>query len=208
MANRPAFCIKNDKVTYKTFEFTWFPGLSVSQKQKSIESLHSVINKPVIEISSKSMNPLGRKLSAFFLKLNGYTLENVFQSGKVFESGGPYRNLLHVSPKEAKQYYGLRNSGSLIAFEDLEGHRWDILPRTAFYDYIYIEAVRQSFTTSELLQICEYDYFTDIEFNPQKSINCQARTVALVKLLLKTFGEIPKFEKNDFVEYHKAHICA
>lgn len=207
MANRPAFCIKNGKVFCEIFEFTWFPGLSVSQKQKSIESLHSVINKPVLEISCKSVNPLGRKLSAFFLKLNGYTLENVFQSGKVFEYGGPYRNLLQVSHKEAKQYVGLSHSGNLIAFEDLEGHRWNILPRTAFYDYIYMEAVRQSFTTSELLQICEYDYFTDIEFNPQKSINCQARTVAMIKLLLETYGKIPKFEKDDFVEYHKTHIC-
>ena len=28
-------------------------------------------------------------------------------------------------------------------------------------------------------QVVEYDAFTDIEFNPQKSVNCQARAVAL-----------------------------
>ena len=31
----------------------------------------------------------------------------------------------------------------------------------------------------------KYKGFTDIEFNPQKSINCQARTVALLVSLLK-----------------------
>ena len=46
---------------------------------------------------------LGVKLSAFNLKLNGYTLENIFQSSKVFSNGGPYRDLMNVAPKEAKR---------------------------------------------------------------------------------------------------------
>ena len=38
-------------------------------------------------------------------------------------------------------------------------------------------------------EICErllaFDIFTDIEFNPQKSFNCQARSVAIAVTLLK-----------------------
>ena len=107
MAERPAFYIYNGKIVSKLYSFEWFSGFAVSQKQKSVESLHNAIlnvdmtAKP-LEISTKSKKEIGKKLSAFYLKLNGYTLENIFQSAKVFESGGPYLDLLEVSPKEAK----------------------------------------------------------------------------------------------------------
>lgn len=38
----------------------------------------------------------------------------------------------------------------------------------------------------------QFDTFTDIEFNPQKSINCQARTVAIFVTLNK-YGLFDKF---------------
>ena len=44
MANRPIFIPKFEGdflVKTKNIDFKWFPGLSVSQKQKSIDSLHS-----------------------------------------------------------------------------------------------------------------------------------------------------------------------
>ena len=69
-----------------------------------------------MEISTKSMEAIGIKLSAFNLKINSYTLENIFQSAKVFEDGGPYLDLLDVSPKEAKRDERLHKSGSLKAF--------------------------------------------------------------------------------------------
>ncbi|WP_407641120.1 DarT1-associated NADAR antitoxin family protein [Bryocella elongata] len=36
-----------------------------------------------------------------------------------------------------------------------------------------------------LKRLEEYEGFTDIEFNPQKSINCQARSVALFMTLMR-----------------------
>lgn len=92
MAQRPAFYIQNGKVVSKLYSFEWFSGFAVSQKQKSIESLHNAILKEdstakPLEISTKSKLEIGKKLSAFCLKLNGYTLENIFQSAKVFEDG-------------------------------------------------------------------------------------------------------------------------
>ena len=133
-------------------EFQWFSGLSISQKQKFILSLHvaaaqrNIAN--VLEISSKSSSNLGVQLSAFNLKLpmqdgRRISIENAFQSSKVFENGGPYLDLLDVSAKEAKTDSRLRSSGKLCGSR-LEDVEWPLQPVTAFYDWIYLNALRAS----------------------------------------------------------------
>lgn len=210
MAERPVFFIHNEKIISRQYTFDWFPGFAVSQKQKSIESLHTAILKTdahakPLEISTKSTEPLGVSLSAFHLRLNDYPLENIFQSAKVFENGGPYPDLLEVPPKEAKRDERLHNSGNLTAFY-YQGEAFPLTPITAFYDYIYVAAVKQSLTEAQIHAITSYNYFTDIEFNPAKSINTQARTAALIKLLLAEYGHLPEFSKEAFIQYHKEHV--
>ncbi len=210
MAERPAFFIRQGKVVSEVYSFEWFSGFAVSQKQKSIASLHNAIIKAdksakPLEISTKSKETIGIKLSAFNLKLNNYTLENVFQSAKVFERGGPYLDLLDVLPKEVKRDERLRNSGSLRAFR-YQNEDFPLIPKTVFYDFIYITAIKKSFLTDEINAISNYNYFTDIEFNPAKSLNTQARTVAMIQLILGEYGYLPDFDKKDFIQYHKEHI--
>lgn len=210
MAKRPAFFAREEKVVQDIFSFEWFPGFAISQKQKSIESLHHAIlkadaNARPLEISTKSKDALGIKLSAFNLRLNDDTLENIFQSAKVFANGGPYLDLLHVPPKAVKRDERLYNSGDLKAFR-YQNEDFPLIPKTVFYDFIYIAAVKNSFTADEIKEISGYDYFTDIEFNPAKSINTQARAAAMIRLLLDEYGELPDFSKEDFIQYHKEHI--
>ncbi len=210
MADRPAFFICQGKVVSEIYSFEWFPGFAVSQKQKSIESLHSAIvktdtNARPLEISTKSKEVIGVNLSAFNLKLNGYLLENIFQSAKVFENGGPYLDLLDVLPKEAKRDERLHHSGDLRAFR-YQNEDFPLIPKTAFYDFIYISAVKESFAADEINVISNYNYFTDIEFNPAKSINTQARTAALIKLILDEYRYLPDFDKKEFLQYHREHI--
>ncbi len=210
MAKRPVFFIRQKKVVQDLFSFEWFPGFSISQKQKSIESLHHAILKAdadarPLEISTKSKDAIGVKLSAFNLRLNNYTLENVFQSAKVFANGGPYPDLLNVPPKAAKRDERLHNSGNLKAFR-YQNEDFPLIPKTVFYDFIYIAAVKNSFTADEIKEISSYNYFTDIEFNPTKSINTQARAAAMIRLLLDEYGDLPDFLKEDFIQYHKEHI--
>ena len=108
-------------------------------------------------------------------------------------------------PKEAKRDERLRNSGSLRAFR-YQNEDFPLIPKTVFYDFIYITAIKKSFLTDEINAISNYNYFTDIEFNPAKSINTQARTVAMIKLILGEYGYLPDFDKKDFIQYHKEHI--
>lgn len=154
MAKRPAFFVKQGKVIREIYSFEWYSGFAVSQKQKSIKSLHNAIKKAdlnarPLEISTKSMERIGIKASALHLKINNDTLENVFQSAKVFEHGGPYLDLLDVSPKEAKRDERLHKSGSLKAFR-YQNEEFPLIPQTVFYDFIYITAIKQSFTTDEV----------------------------------------------------------
>jgi hypothetical protein len=51
-------------------------------------------------------------------------------------------------------------------------------PKTASYDWLYLHSL---YRDREFLweQMSRYRGFTDIEFNPEKSINCQARACAM-----------------------------
>lgn len=208
MAKRIVFRVTNSDnlIEEELVDFTYYSGFAISQKQKSVKSLHEEILKKyscnVLEVSSKSLNDLGIKLSAFNLKVNVdgkiISLENIFQASKVFENGGPYTDLLDVKPIEAKKDDRIRNSGNLIKFT-FKDKDYPIVPRTAFYDYFYCCAL---YKNPELVsELIKYDIFTDIEFNHEKSLNCQARSAAIfVSLyrnnLLKNY--IHSFE--DFVK--------
>lgn len=194
MAIRPVFVASFDyrHCIRENVEFEFFSGFSDKQKKRCINSLHQSYlqtspGKRVLEISSKSEDELGVMLSAFNLMIkseNGkeFSVESAFQAGKVFELGGPYLDLLDVPSKAAKRDERLKNSGRIIAFE-FDGKRFETEPKTCFYNWLYIHALQQH---EELTKpLLNYDAFTDIEFNPQKSLNCQAEAAAVYVSLSK-----------------------
>jgi len=192
MAKRPAFFAtdptnnKSPLVDVVIVDFKWFPGMAKSQKQKSIKSLHDAIKKRhpgrVLEISSKSPEKLGIKLSAFNLgfthpKTNKFIcVESAFQGSKVFESRGPFPELYAQTARDAKRFFKDKELGPLVRF-DFFGQLWPLKPMTLFYDWLYLNILKRNPDIAE--QTLEYDCFTDIEFNPRKSINCQAYSAAL-----------------------------
>jgi len=196
MAQRPLFIPATEGpalVLTKYVEFQWFPGLAASQKQKSVDSLHANALKlpgisKVLEVSSKSREDLGVALSAFNLTFTTvkhnrtFSVECAFQGSKVFEHGGPYIDIFGMTSREAKKDERLRSSGRLTGFRFF-GTDWELEPQTAFYDWLYINALKKHPNITQLLQ--EYSAFTDIEFNPERSINCQAYSVALYISLYK-----------------------
>ena len=195
MAVRPVFIPTNSgnvlSVT-KDVDFPWAPGMSKTQKQKSIRALHAAANgqglNSLLEISSKSEDELGVKLSAFNLKIKTkklgkeFTVESAFQASKVFEMGGPYVDILDKSSIEAKKDLRLKESGCLVNFK-FYNTLWPLIPRTAFYDWLYLSALNQNKILAH--HLLNFEGFTDIEFNPAKSINCQARAAALYVSLVR-----------------------
>ncbi len=210
MAKRPIFKTSNNKPYFleEIISLQYLSGFANVQKEKSIRSLHNAYldchpNEKVLEISSKSEDLLGRKLSAFNLKIMsnddmGYSVESAFQSSKVFENGGPYKDLLYKSSIEAKKDIRIKESGLLKHFS-YENMIFPLFPKTFFYDWLYINALN---CYPDLGQAAlEYTAFTDIVFNPEKSLNCQARAVAIYVSLRKN-GLIDKSleSKDSFLE--------
>ena len=99
----------------------------------------------------------------------------------------------------------LHNSGALVGF-NYAGIDFPLEPKTVFYDYIYINAVKQTLSSEEIRQITEYTHFTDIEFNPQRSINTQAKTAAIIRLMLEKYNEVPSFDVSDFIRFHSEMV--
>ena len=207
MAKRPAWTIENGKIIRKDFEFAWNGGFAISQKRKNINALHQAIEdatgQTALEISSKGEVELGNQLSAFNMKTTGVFIENVFQASKRYENGGPYLDLLDVAPKDAKRDERHKISGKLVAFVR-NGEDWPLEPKTVFYDYIYVLAVIENFGCE--LDINEYNLFTDIEFNPGKSINCQARAVAIYKLIQEKAAFNVLNDRSAWINFHTLHV--
>ncbi len=194
MTSRPIFTpslARDHTVDEILCDITWSSGFSPAQKKKNIAALHDAAKQkgydPLLEVSTKSEERLGRRLSAFNVKIateiGKISIESAFQGSKVFEGGGPYTDLYRMSSVEAKKDPRIKESGELIGFNYF-GMRWLLEPKTVFYDWLYLTALHRH---AEYIRtaLSHYKGFTDIEFNPKKSINCQARSCALLLSLIE-----------------------
>jgi hypothetical protein len=197
MPERPVFIpapLSDELVREVFLPLNWHSGLALVQKEKNIAALHEAAAQcglaPLLEISSKSALKTGRHMSAFHMTVSTkccgrIKLELAFQGSKVFERGGPYTDLYRKADTEigrAKRDSRLQSSGHLLRFS-FEGLDFPLEPKTAFYDWLYCTFLwdHRDWAT----KLYAYAGFTDIEFNPQRSINCQARSAALFLALMK-----------------------
>ena len=195
MATKMCFKVNEEKVfDEEIVAFTYVKGMAFSQKCKNVLSFHSSIqaqfsNAKILEISTKSNNPLGVALSAFNLTLDGCPVECLYHSGKVFTDGTDFEFLKDYAPRDAKRYVRENGVKALKCYR-YKGIEIPLETRTLFYDYIYIQALMQHPEISATLK--EYDLFTDIEFNEKKGLNCQARACAIYSYMLRT-GTVDKY---------------
>jgi hypothetical protein len=200
MAERPVFVplpAEPGLVREIPLRVTWSPGFAPLQKKKNIIALHEAAARagysPLLEVSTKSDEKVGRHLSAFHLRVKTrdvgeIPLECAFQGSKVFETGGPYTDLYLAEVRAAKRDKRLQSSGRLLEFA-FEGLSFPLEPKTIFYDWLYVNAIFEH--RAWLSRLYQYAGFTDIEFNPQRSINCQARSCALFVALMRK-GELER----------------
>jgi type I restriction enzyme M protein len=204
-SNRIGFISMGSKVCERLYNFEWFMGLSLAQRQRSIRSLHDEIKKSgvekVLEISSKSEEELGRRLSAFNLmvEVNGVKtcVESIYHSSKVFYGGIKYNECVGMNPKECKKFISdeVENKKLLLKEFEFNGMKFDLNTKSLCYDYIYILGLTQNEDLAK--EIVNYDCFTDIVFSQTKGIGCQARTCALYKYL-RNNNLVEKFIKNPY----------
>ena len=79
-------------------------------------------------------------------------------------------------------------------------------PKTYFYNWLYINTLVLNKKLSKA--ILEYDAFTDIEFNPNKSINCQAEACSIfISLVKRGKLEAALKSKEAFLEIVYGDFC-
>ncbi len=173
----------------------------------------------ILEVSTASVDyETGKALSALNLMyedpISGrvISVENWFQAAKVFARGtlefGPYEELLTVKTpkrylntfldkKTAARYDNDElfqriqseiNGARLVRFE-MAGKSYPLVPRSCFYDYLYVEALHQERNSDLAERLCQHRVFTDIMFNPgsgkKQKYNTQARSCAIFVSLAK-----------------------
>lgn len=201
MALRPAWYIEDGKVKKNDYTFQWNPGLAPSQKKKNVKALHESINDKTLEVSTKSDSDYGRMFSPFNLKLDGYPMESVFHGSKKYEHNGPFPELYHKKPLEAKRDKRHEKSGEMIGYE-YNGDFFPIEePKSYFFNYLYYLSILESIDEEMLKDLEDYNYFTDIEFNPNKGVSNQARAITIIKALLREYGHLPKLSKDEFYAF-------
>ncbi len=211
MAKRPIF-IPSDKTKNfcetKEIEFKYYNGFAQIQKLRSIQSLHEAAKESlgieaILEISSKSSEKLGWQLSAFNLQRTyqgkKVTVEALFQGSKVFGQLGPYTDIYDLDPLSAKKDRRTKISGELTGFS-FDGILWPNEPKSAFYEWLYISTIYQDYFDL-IPKICEFQAFSDIEFNPKRSFSCQAKACAiLVSLHRANLLDVAVESKESFLD--------
>ena len=186
MAVRPIFIPRKERgplIETLPLEISWHGGFAITQKQKNISELHEQAKRkgihPILEVSTKSPEEVGRRLSAFSLKIDVEgvmrSLESVYQGSKVFAGSGQHEFLMDVDPFKAKKEVRSLGRGPIISFRFM-GKDYPTEPKNAFYDWLYIRAISPH--EDWIRKNLHYAAYSDIEFTPDKSINCQGRAVA------------------------------
>lgn len=143
-----------------------------------------------------------------------YAVENWFQAAKVLERDGsdrewgPYPGLLECDhpkryvdgnlPSKLRAHYegdSLFDEvqcgviGSRLKCFRMDGRDYPLMPRSAFYDHLYVKALFQDRNADLADSLCKYRVFTDIMFNPgsgkRRRFNTQARSCAIYAALAK-----------------------
>ena len=189
MAKRPIFISTGDiehPFESKDITFRWISGMSYYQKCKRRDSLALEISKLYdikrwLEISTKSDKEIGVNLSALnlFLKTTTGTdtVENIYQKAKYFYKG---------------EIVGFKYNNCVFENE----------PTGMFYDYIYLYAILQN--KNLINDLVQYNIFSDIEFNPKRSLNTQARAAAIFKTLYDNHNLGIVKDQYDFKRYYKS----
>ncbi len=162
---------------------TWFTPLD---RPPFVAEHHDAAGAPaglqVLEISSRSDEPLGRGLSAMRLRAadtdddRNLPVESVYQAAKCYGDRGPDGSPLPNGFDAKRRDRGRRAAGPLTGFQH-GGTFWPAASGSAFYDRLWIKAAAAAHPTGSLHG---YTAFSDQFHRPEQSVACQARAAAML----------------------------
>lgn len=201
-----------------TFE-VWYYGLASPYRDNGKELLDAVKGSVVmidpngtdkwLEVSTRSESNLGKRLSAFNLKVKlagtESTVESIYQASKVFERGGPFLEVAEMRPWIAKKYIQTKKNG-LGEIKGFSFHKdYPSQPPELFYTFLYFSGLRTSLTEEDKTQLVKIQYFTDIMANPLSSINTQARAMARYVSMMRLGIEMPN-DQDELLDFIKSEM--
>ena len=136
----------------------------------------------VLELSSRSEEPLGQRLSAMHLRAagpdgdRGLPVESVYQAAKCYGAGGPDEQPLRNGFDAKRHDRERRTAGPLRGFHH-RGTFWPAASGSAFYDRLWIQAALGTGASRELGR---FDAYTDQFHRPGQAVACQARSAAML----------------------------
>ena len=211
MSKKKAYYIDNNgRVCSKVFDFAHSTKSNIDKK-KAIGAFQRKIEREEgkrikhLDINIRNPVEIARDLAPYHISIGGRKVECIFQASKFFELGGPYMDLATLPVSKVLSDPRIKNSGEVID-ACYDGEHWG-KDRDLFYDYLYIIAVKENIDNERLKELLKYDYFTDIETKYSAERN-PARAVAIIKLMLMQFGEIPPITKKEFVTYCRLYVAA
>lgn len=206
MASRNFWTIQNGKIAKGVMEFKWEPGMSTAQKTRSCKNLHNALlnayRLTAMDISSASPTKLGKALSAFNLMYKGYSVESWYQGSKVYKDGTVSHDLYGKDSLTCKLEAKKRGMCDFVGF-NYKGTIMPTEPRTVFYDWLYLNAMVDTYGTD--LDLSEYDAFTDVQAVLDIDA-CQARSVCIYKLLQERLDWDLLEDINVFKTWHEEMV--
>ena len=162
---------------------TWFTPL---ERPPFVTEHHHPAGPPaglrVLEISSRSQDQLGQRLSAMHLRAagpdgdRGLPVESVYQAAKCYGAGGPDERPSR-NGFDAKRHDRERQSAGPLRGFHHRGTFWPAASGSAFYDRLWIQAAAAAGARGELTR---YDAYTDQFHRPGRTLACQARSAAML----------------------------
>ena len=164
---------------------TWFTPLD---EPPFVTEHHDPAGAPehlqVLEISSRSDEPLGRSLSAMRLRaadtddVRGLPVESIYQAAKCYGDQGPDEQPLPNGFDAKRRDRERRGAGALAGFEH-DGRFWPATSGSAFYDRLWIKAAGAA-AGEDPASLHGYAAFSDQFHRPGQAVACQARAAAML----------------------------
>ncbi len=162
----------------------------------------------ILEVSSKSTEPLGIKLSAMNLNINisipkgnewqltTMKVETLYQASKVFKDSGDHPEWYSLNGWEAKKAAAALHKKDQLAGFRLNGENYSLADGSMFYNWIYARAMCSTKNSELVKELKEggWNAFTDIE-SRRGQYACQAEALAIYTALARS-GRLGEAMKN------------
>ena len=195
MAERPVFEVTtkgNAFVKYHSIQFSWNSRNNGDEtiSDAFINRARKRFSNEVLDLSSNSKNELSKRISARHL-----TIQKNDEEEKVID----IFNKSRLEVEEEKE--GGRFKVQQNAYE-YEGEHWPSWPRSAFYDFLCVQALNQQEDVHE--ELLEYQLFSDLRSVAGMKNIYHAGSVALfVSLKKRNLLETALTSKQDFLKFSK-----